>query len=142
MPQQLRKIFDIRKSLIRYTTSIVGEVLEIWCCWKPRVHQASKDLVDSKIWDILHYLVPFVQSKKREKHLFRKAIFRLHFSSAFFTFFKLYKWYQIAQRTKYIPRKMFPGKSRGPKNLMGKYMFKVFKEIHGRCFSVFNVGFE
>ena len=32
MPQELRKIFDIRKSLIRYTTSIVGEVLEIRCC--------------------------------------------------------------------------------------------------------------
>ena len=80
---------------------------------------------------------------KNVKNIFLgKLFFRLHFSSAFFTFFKLYKWYQIAQRTKYIPRKMFTGKSRGPKNLMGKYMFKVFKQIHGRCFSVFNVGFE
>ena len=39
------------------------------------------------IHDALHDLVPFVQFKKREKLI---------------TFLKLYKWYQIAQRTTYI----------------------------------------
>ena len=67
MPQQLRKILNIRKSFIRYTTRIVGKVFEVWCCWKPRVHQASKDL-HNKIWDALRDLVPFVQFKKRKKH--------------------------------------------------------------------------
>ena len=135
MPQQLRKILDIRKSFIRYTTSIVGKVLEVWCCWKPREHQPSKDLVDNKIWDILHDLVPFVQFKKRENTHVRVLTFSqvADFTKSnnhpwvFFTFLKLYKWYQIAQRTKYIPRKMFIGESKGPKNLVDKYMFKAFK---------------
>ena len=60
--------------------------------------------------DVLHDLVPFVQFKKREKHPWRSAtfskVFRLKAFTftknntppwVFFTFFKLYKWYQIAQ---------------------------------------------
>ena len=44
-----------------------------------------------RICDVLRNLVPFVQFKKRGKHPWRM------FSVGVFTFFKLYKWYQIAQ---------------------------------------------
>ena len=53
-------------------------------------------------------LVPFVQFKKSEKHPWRSVNFSKvdsNFSKintlpwVFFTFFKLYKWYQIAQCT-------------------------------------------
>ena len=63
------------------------------------------------ICDALGDLVPFVQFKKREKNPWRKV----NFSKVagfkppantppwvFFTFFKLYKWYQIAQRTTFV----------------------------------------
>ena len=58
------------------------------------------------IWEILHDLVPFDKFKKREKHPWRSATFS-NFTKGntlawvFFTFFKLYKWYQIAQRITY-----------------------------------------
>ena len=42
--------------------------------------------------DALRDLVPFVQFKKLKSTP----------GGVFFTFFKLYKWYQIAQRTTYI----------------------------------------
>ena len=62
--------------------------------------------------DVLRDLVPFVLYKKREKHPWRSvnfsskvADFSLQLTKintpqwVFFTFFILYKWYQIAQRT-------------------------------------------
>ena len=51
--------------------------------------------------DGLHDLVPFVQFKKREKHPWRSVNFITKINTppwVFFTFFKLYKWYQIPQR--------------------------------------------
>ena len=57
-------------------------------------------------------MVPFIQFQKREKHLWRSVTFSkvegkaYNFTKSnispwiFFTFFKLYKWYQIAQRMK------------------------------------------
>ena len=57
---------------------------------------------------VLHDLVPFVQFKEREKHPWRSVTFKacnLTKSNtppcAFFTFFRLYKWYHIAQRITY-----------------------------------------
>ena len=50
--------------------------------------------------DVLRDLVPFVQFKKREKHPWRSVTFSTKSNTpswVFFTFFKLYKWYQIAQ---------------------------------------------
>ena len=47
--------------------------------------------------DALHDLVSFVQFKKREKHPCRRS----DTPWVFFTFFKLYKWYQIAQNITY-----------------------------------------
>ena len=56
--------------------------------------------------DVLQDLVPFVQFKKREKHPWRSVTFSKvagNFTKTscplwmFFTFFNLYKWYQIAQ---------------------------------------------
>ena len=42
----------------------------------PPIFQFSR--IDSKFWcDVLHDLVPFVQSKKREKHLWRSVTFGL-----------------------------------------------------------------
>ena len=63
------------------------------------------------ICDALSNLVPSVQFKKREKHLWRSvnfnkvAGFSLQLTKintppwVLFTYFKLYRWYQIAQRT-------------------------------------------
>ena len=64
----------------------------------------------------LHDLVPFAQFKKPEKHPWRSKIntrawvfFTSNFTKintppwVFFMFFKLYKWYQIAQCTTYTP---------------------------------------
>ena len=65
------------------------------------------------ICDALHDFVPFAQFKKREKHPWRSVTFSKfagqkpllkNFTKSntpqwvFFTFFKLLKWYQIAQR--------------------------------------------
>ena len=49
-------------------------------------------------------LVPFVQFKKREKHPCRNVKVKL-LHKCFSRFFKLYKWYQIAQRTTYLDPK-------------------------------------
>ena len=61
------------------------------------------------IWDALRDLVPFVQFKKHEKHPWRCVTFIKNQAEAcnfiksnslpwvFFTFFRLYKWHQIAQ---------------------------------------------
>ena len=62
------------------------------------------------VCDALCDLVPFVQFKKREKHSWRSLTFSKvrDFTKSntpawvFFTFLKLYKWYQIAQRITYI----------------------------------------
>ena len=51
--------------------------------------------------DALRDLVPFVQFKEREKSPWRSVAFSKVVNTppwVFFTFFKLYKWYQIAQR--------------------------------------------
>ena len=59
----------------------------------------------------LRDLVPSVQFKKREKHQWRSVTFSkaCNFTTksntpprVFFTYFKLYKWYQIAQRISFI----------------------------------------
>ena len=63
------------------------------------------------ICDVLRDLEPFVQFKKREKHSWRRVTFSTvaafkacDFTKSnnppwvFFTFFKLYKWYQIVQK--------------------------------------------
>ena len=74
----------------------------------------------------LHDLVPFVKFKKREKHSWRSVNFRVKLQAkacnftkintppwVFFTFLKLYKWYQIALRITYsskysgLPSKRF-----------------------------------
>ena len=70
--------------------------------------------------DVLRDLVPFVQFKKREKHPWRNVTFNkvadLNFTKSdippwvFFTFFKLYKWYQITHYISnllWIPHKTF-----------------------------------
>ena len=65
------------------------------------------------ICDALHDLILFVQFKKRGKHPWRSVTFILQLKPCnftksntppwvFFTFFKLYKWYQIAQNITYI----------------------------------------
>ena len=69
----------------------------------PPIFQFSR--IDSKFWcDVLHDLVPFVQSKKREKHLWRSVTFDTKSVTrsntppqVFFTFLKLHRWYQIKQ---------------------------------------------
>ena len=59
------------------------------------------------ICDALRYLVPFIQITKREKDPLR-SVEACNFTKittlpwVFFTFFKLYKWYQIVQRTTYF----------------------------------------
>ena len=60
------------------------------------------------ICDALHDLVPFEQFTKCEKHPWSSVTF-IKFAGCksntptwvFFTFFKLYKWYQIVQRVSF-----------------------------------------
>ena len=56
-----------------------------------------------RICYVLRDFVPFVQFKKREKHLWMSVNFTKINTPpwVFFTFFKLCKWYEIAQRTTY-----------------------------------------
>ena len=52
------------------------------------------------ICDALHDLVSFVQFKKNMKNAYGGVLLLVKSNTplwAFFTFFKLYKWYQIAQ---------------------------------------------
>ena len=89
--------------------------------WKKRVHFLLRlfhehlcftsiyrvlSKVSEYICDALRDLVPFVQFKKLEKHLWRSVNFSkvagFSLPWVFFTFFKFYKWYQIAQRITYI----------------------------------------
>ena len=61
-------------------------------------------------YDALCYLVPFVQFKKRKKHLWRSVTFSIKSNTppwAFFHFFKLYEWYQIAQSISSLVRNFF-----------------------------------
>ena len=50
-----------------------------------------------QIWDALHDLVPFAQFKKREKAEACNFTKGNTPPWVFFTFLKLYKWYEIAQ---------------------------------------------
>ena len=68
--------------------------------------------------DALRDLVPFVQFKKHKKHPWRSFTFRAgacNFTKhntppwVFFTFFKLHKWYQIAQSISYTPESQTTG---------------------------------
>ena len=58
-----------------------------------------------QICDALRDFVPFVQFKKRGKHPWRSVNFSTKSNTplwVFFTFFKLHKWYQVAQRITYF----------------------------------------
>ena len=58
------------------------------------------------ICDALRDLIAFVQFGKREKHPWRSVTLNTKSNTppwVFFSFFKLYKWYQIVQRTIYQP---------------------------------------
>ena len=55
-----------------------------------------------KICGALRDLVPCSQFKKREKRPWRSANFSKVAGWVFFTFLKLYEWYQIAQSTTYV----------------------------------------
>ena len=57
----------------------------------------------ARICGALRDLVPFVQYKKCEKQLTVCNFTKINTPpGVFFTFFKLYKWYQIAQRITYL----------------------------------------
>ena len=64
------------------------------------------------ICDVLRDLVPFVLFKKSEKHPWRSVTFSKVVTKSnipqwvFFTFFKLYKWCQIVQRTAFFLSKI------------------------------------
>ena len=64
---------------------------------------AEPDVHDSFKWIALLSLVTFIKFKKREKHPRRSVTFSKNNTplQVFFTFFKLYKWYQIAQSVAY-----------------------------------------
>ena len=70
----------------------------------------------------LRDLLPFVQFKKREKYPWRSVNF-----SVFFTFFKLHKWYQIAQRITF--RKTIYEKQQG---LHYDILIKLTKSLNDR----------
>ena len=61
------------------------------------------------ICDVLCDFVVFAQFKKREKHPWRSVTFSKSNTPPWvlFTFFKLYKWYQIEQNITYIEFSFF-----------------------------------
>ena len=87
---------------VRFKKILNGSFYPSWNHWSH----------SSKICDALSDLIPFVQYKKREKHPWRSVNFckvagftKINTPPwVFFTFFKLYKWYQIAQQTKNMHR--------------------------------------
>ena len=73
-------------------------------------------------------MVPFVQFKKGEKHLWRSVNFSTKINTPpwlFFTFFKLYKWHQIAQRITYTP--LYPQPC---------YVNKIFQQVFDKLIHV------
>ena len=78
-------------------------------CWKLSLHLLGqcklpwKEFIDLfVICGALRNSVHFVQFKKRENHPWRSVTKINTPPWVFFTVFKLYKWYQIEQRTTYI----------------------------------------
>ena len=113
---------------MRGVVNTLWELLDVWhiCSWTSGIARNNKNFPLSslphrlsfffilknpfqkrKSWtaisfpdcDALSDLVPFVQFKKREKHPWRSVTLS---KIAGFTFFKLYKWYQIAESISYI----------------------------------------
>ena len=76
----------------------MGVAFVSWVDTKKQLALCMKKQYIYEYCDVLHDLVPFVQFKKREKPM---EECHFHLSSippwVFFTFFKLYKWYQIKQ---------------------------------------------
>ena len=94
-------IFDYLKIPVFMKVGFMLQVVKLIIC-HPKLH-----------YDALHDLVSIVQFKKREIHPWRSITFsnRLvacNFTKSntppwvFFTFFKLYKWYQITQNITYV----------------------------------------
>ena len=91
------------------TISIHGTFF--WCGRHWKVYAGTGKHHWAVIFDVLRNLVPFVQIKKREKHPWRSVTFSkvagfcLKVTKGntplwvFSKFFKLYKWFQIAQLT-------------------------------------------
>ena len=94
------------------------------------------------IWDALRYLVLFAQFKKREKHPWKRRVLLLvklkasafnstksnTFPWVFFMYFKLHKWYQIAQSIVYLLNHSLLGhKIQSPKrHNQGRHFFEIF----------------
>ena len=79
--------------------------------WKKEMETNKQSFTSSlnHICGALRDLVPFAQFKNREKHPWWSVNFsKVNFAKintppwVFFTFFKSYKWYQIAQRTTFV----------------------------------------
>ena len=98
-----RLSFSFFRWLINFSTPRIP--FHVFFCIK----KLSEELYSN--CDALRNLVPLVQFKKREKHPWRNVSFSkvagFKFNTppwVFFTFFKLYKWYQIVQRTTFTKR--------------------------------------
>ena len=73
------------------------------CTVKPSIGEVHLSI--EIICDALRDLTLFLQFKKREQHLWMcVTLVKLQAEApwVFFTFLKLYKWYQIAERISYI----------------------------------------
>ena len=68
--------------------------------------QGYMNMLVYNLWCVARFVIPFVQLKEREKHPYRSVSFSNFTKSStppwvYFTFFKLCKWYQIAQSIMY-----------------------------------------
>ena len=75
----------------------------------------------------LRDLVPCAQFKKREKHPWRSVTFSS--PSVFFTFFKLYEWYQIAQNITYVHQNLTTPRTQltpSERNRYGNYILHIW----------------
>ena len=104
-----------------FQTSPTAQILYVWVACPvspPLVNHLSllgtpksERYFSNTTWNAVRDLMAFVQFKKREKHPWRNVTFiKVECCSStkintppwvFFTFLKLYKWYQIAQNITY-----------------------------------------
>ena len=110
LPETMRKQYlstKLKQQEIRWNYGILRSERGLaWIHVSAKSEKVSKDIYQN-LRDALPDLVPFIQFKKREKQQWRTVTFNKVASCkftkgntplwVFFTFFKLYKWYQITK---------------------------------------------
>ena len=97
----LRKFSSLFLLELKYFWNCISDILLLNICFSTILIRDNRSWSISSICYILRHLETFVEFEKREKHPWRSVTCSTKTNTppwVFFTFFKLYKWYQIAQR--------------------------------------------